>query len=82
MTVADLTRRKLVLLRHAKSAWPDVPDHERPLARRGQRDAPVMGRWLRAASAAEAAARERELAGREAALRHAIGLLDQAAAPE
>jgi phosphohistidine phosphatase len=41
--------RILVLLRHAKSAWPDVPDHERPLARRGQRDAPVMGRWLRAA---------------------------------
>ena len=41
--------RALVLLRHAKSAWPDVPDHERPLARRGQRDAPVMGHWLRAA---------------------------------
>jgi len=40
--------RKLVLLRHAKSAWPDVPDRERPLARRGRRDAPVMGRWLRA----------------------------------
>jgi phosphohistidine phosphatase len=38
--------RKLVLMRHAKSAWPDVPDHDRPLARRGQRDAPVMGRWL------------------------------------
>ena len=38
--------RKLVLLRHAKSAWPDVPDHDRPLARRGQRDAPVIGRWL------------------------------------
>jgi phosphohistidine phosphatase len=39
--------RKLVLLRHAKSAWPDVPDHDRPLAGRGRRDAPVMGRWLR-----------------------------------
>lgn len=39
-----------MLLRHAKSAWPDVPDHERPLARRGQRDAPVMGRWLRTAA--------------------------------
>ena len=38
-----------MLLRHAKSAWPDVPDHDRPLARRGQRDAPAMGRWLRAA---------------------------------
>ena len=40
---------RLVLLRHAKSAWPDMPDHERPLARRGQRDAPVMGCWLRTA---------------------------------
>jgi phosphohistidine phosphatase len=49
MTMADGAGRKLVLLRHAKSAWPDVPDHERPLARRGQRDAPVMGRWLRTA---------------------------------
>ena len=39
--------RKLVLFRHAKSAWPDVPDHERPLAGRGIRAAPVMGRWLR-----------------------------------
>src|SRR6266567_7135396 len=39
--------RKLVLFRHAKSAWPDVPDHDRPLARRGIRAAPVMGRWLR-----------------------------------
>jgi phosphohistidine phosphatase len=39
--------RNLVLFRHAKSAWPDVPDHERPLASRGIRDAPPMGRWLR-----------------------------------
>ena len=39
--------RTLVLLRHAKSAWPDIPDHDRPLASRGQRDAPVIGRWLR-----------------------------------
>ena len=49
MTIGAGTGRRLVLLRHAKSAWPDMPDHERPLARRGQRDAPVMGRWLRAA---------------------------------
>jgi phosphohistidine phosphatase len=49
MTMPGGTGKKLVLLRHAKSAWPDVPDHERPLARRGQRDAPAMGRWLRAA---------------------------------
>ncbi|WP_037890562.1 SixA phosphatase family protein [Streptomyces viridochromogenes] len=39
--------RRLVLLRHAKSAWPDgVADHERPLAPRGRRDAPVAGRML------------------------------------
>jgi phosphohistidine phosphatase len=38
---------RLVLFRHAKSAWPDLADHDRPLARRGIRDAPVMGRWLR-----------------------------------
>jgi phosphohistidine phosphatase len=48
MTIGAGADRRLVLLRHAKSAWPDIPDHERPLARRGQRDAPVMGRWLRA----------------------------------
>ncbi|WP_020666358.1 SixA phosphatase family protein [Amycolatopsis nigrescens] len=40
--------RTLVLLRHAKSAWPqDVPDFERPLGDRGRRDAPAAGRWLR-----------------------------------
>jgi phosphohistidine phosphatase len=38
---------RLVLLRHAKSAWPEVADHDRPLAGRGRRDAPRMGRWLR-----------------------------------
>ena len=42
----DATRR-LVVVRHAKSAWPDdVPDHERPLGPRGLRDAPKLGRWL------------------------------------
>jgi phosphohistidine phosphatase len=44
----DPTRtRTLTLLRHAKSDWPDVPDPDRPLAKRGRRDAPVIGRWLR-----------------------------------
>jgi phosphohistidine phosphatase len=38
--------RRLILLRHAKSDWPDVPDAERPLAKRGRRDAPRIGRWL------------------------------------
>lgn len=41
----DYTRR-LVLLRHAKSDWPDVADHDRPLAKRGKRAAPLAGRWL------------------------------------
>ncbi|MDQ2873477.1 MAG: histidine phosphatase family protein, partial [Actinomycetota bacterium] len=41
--------KRLVLVRHAKSAWPDVPDHDRPLAGRGRRDAPGIGRWLVAA---------------------------------
>jgi phosphohistidine phosphatase len=41
--------RRLMLLRHAKSAWPDLPDHERPLAKRGRSDAPAVGRWLREA---------------------------------
>ncbi|MFF3247200.1 SixA phosphatase family protein [Streptomyces sp. NPDC002870] len=39
--------RRLVVLRHAKSARPEgVPDHDRPLAPRGLRDAPAAGRWL------------------------------------
>jgi phosphohistidine phosphatase len=46
--VASDSTRRLILLRHAKSAWPDdVPDHDRPLAPRGRRDAPAAGRWLR-----------------------------------
>jgi phosphohistidine phosphatase len=43
----------LVLLRHAKSAYPeDVPDHDRPLAERGVRQAALAGDWLRANQAA------------------------------
>jgi len=46
--MASSPTRRLILLRHAKSAWPDdVPDHERPLAPRGRRDAPAAGIWLR-----------------------------------
>jgi phosphohistidine phosphatase len=44
------TPRRLIVLRHAKSAWPDVNDFERPLAPRGRRDAPAAGRWLRDAA--------------------------------
>jgi phosphohistidine phosphatase len=46
--MASSPTRRLILLRHAKSAWPDgVPDHDRPLAPRGRRDAPAAGRLLR-----------------------------------
>ncbi|MGJ4856058.1 histidine phosphatase family protein [Labrys sp. La1] len=39
--------KRLMLLRHAKSDYPaGVSDHERPLAPRGQRDAPRMGREI------------------------------------
>jgi len=40
--------KTLFLVRHAKSSWDDdaVPDRERPLAGRGQRDAPEMGKRL------------------------------------
>ncbi|MFJ8583042.1 SixA phosphatase family protein [Streptomyces sp. NPDC093595] len=40
------TPRRIVLLRHAKADWPQVSDHERPLADRGRKDAPVAGRRL------------------------------------
>ncbi len=41
-------KRTLFLVRHAKSSWEDValPDKERPLADRGKRDAPMMGKRL------------------------------------
>jgi phosphohistidine phosphatase len=40
--------RTLVLMRHAKSDYPDgVGDHERPLAPRGEREAALAGEWLR-----------------------------------
>ena len=38
----------LVLLRHAKSAYPlNTPDFDRPLAGRGIHDAPLAGAWIR-----------------------------------
>ena len=41
--------RYLLLLRHAKSAWDTdaATDFDRPLAPRGERDAPVIGAWLK-----------------------------------
>ncbi len=39
---------RLILTRHAKSDWdnPLLSDHQRPLNKRGQRAAPLIGRWL------------------------------------
>ena len=40
-------KHRLILLRHAKSAWPDgVADRERPLAERGRKAAPVIGAYM------------------------------------
>ena len=40
--------KTLLLMRHAKSSWkdPSIPDHDRPLAKRGLRDAQRMGELL------------------------------------
>jgi len=40
--------KQLLLCRHAKSSWKDssLPDINRPLNKRGKRDAPVMGKRL------------------------------------
>ncbi len=47
-TSRDEGRRTLLLMRHAKSSWAAVgqSDFERPLAPRGERDAPRLGRWI------------------------------------
>ena len=39
----------LTIVRHAKSSWKDtsLSDRQRPLNKRGQRDAPVMGRRIK-----------------------------------
>jgi phosphohistidine phosphatase len=44
-----MTSRRILLLRHAKSAWdePGLDDFDRPLAPRGRRAAAVMGVYLR-----------------------------------
>ena len=40
--------KNVLLMRHAKSSWKDssLPDHQRPLNKRGTRDAPRMGKFL------------------------------------
>jgi len=41
--------KRLLLIRHAKSSWKnaDLPDAERPLNKRGQKDAPRMAKRLK-----------------------------------
>jgi len=41
--------KQLYLMRHAKSSWkdPNLRDFERPLNKRGKRDAPLMGKRLK-----------------------------------
>ncbi|MQW86615.1 SixA phosphatase family protein [Sinorhizobium saheli] len=44
---ASPATRRLMLLRHAKSAWPEgVADHRRPLADRGRKAAPATGAFM------------------------------------
>ena len=40
--------KTLLLLRHAKSSWkhPELADHDRPLNKRGKRDAPSIGQLV------------------------------------
>ncbi|HTM83927.1 MAG TPA: histidine phosphatase family protein, partial [Mycobacterium sp.] len=78
--------RTLILLRHAKSTYPDgVADHDRPLAPRGIREAGLAGDWLRAnlpdieAVLCSTATRTRstlELTGVDAPVRYAERLYD------
>ncbi len=41
--------KQILLLRHAKSSWTDegVDDFDRPLAKRGLKDAPLLGKFVR-----------------------------------
>jgi phosphohistidine phosphatase len=45
----DRAMKSLLVLRHAKSSWkhPELADHDRPLNKRGKRDAPRIGRLVR-----------------------------------
>ncbi len=82
--------RNLILVRHGKSSWKEasVADIDRPLNKRGKRDAPFMGKRLRemrikpdliisspakrARKTAEMIAGELDFAAREIAIRDAV----------
>ena len=44
--------KRLILLRHAKSSWDrtDLPDAARPLSKRGERTAPLIGAFMQRAN--------------------------------
>ncbi|MFV0385874.1 SixA phosphatase family protein [Paracoccus sp. (in: a-proteobacteria)] len=46
--MTPLGHRRLILTRHAKSAWddPGLADHDRPLNNRGRRSALALGDWM------------------------------------
>ncbi|MDO5656857.1 MAG: histidine phosphatase family protein [Paracoccus sp. (in: a-proteobacteria)] len=46
--MTPLGYKRLILTRHAKSAWddPQLDDHDRPLNARGQRSARALGDWI------------------------------------
>ncbi|NPV86710.1 MAG: histidine phosphatase family protein [Anaerolineae bacterium] len=41
--------KTLLIMRHAKSSWKekDIPDHDRPLKKRGRKSAAVMGKLIK-----------------------------------
>ena len=41
--------KTITIFRHAKSSWdqPNLNDHDRPLNKRGERDAPIMGERMK-----------------------------------
>jgi len=41
--------KNILVMRHAKSSWKDhdIPDHDRPLKKRGEKDAEKMGKMLK-----------------------------------
>ena len=46
---SSINQKTLLLLRHAKSSWKNlnIVDHDRPLNKRGKKDAPKMGRVIK-----------------------------------